>query len=439
MKNPFQTHPRAKHKILECLVTGSLLFLTALGTVFPLTVAVQEGRVDCFECHNRQGLKKKLGGGKEISLYVERTVLQETIHKDLTCVDCHLDAGSSPHPKPMHQVDCSGCHEESKVYLESIHGKAFSQGDLEAPNCATCHGKHDIFAVKDSRSSVARAKISKICIDCHTDEDIVRRHELPEPVQIRLYEKSVHGIVATGDSTQIAAVCIDCHGTHNIEPADDASSEMFKPHIPEVCSKCHADIAAEYAKSVHGTAIANNIFEAPVCTNCHGEHTITAPTEPTSKVAPKNIPTTCSACHEDVTLAEKYGFPARRYTTYLNSYHGVANKYGKTVVANCASCHGVHDILSASDPESRVNPANLTATCGGCHPEVHENILVGGKIHVEATLESSPGTYYVRKFYTWFISILMVGFVFYMVIETYGHIRRRYAGRSYENPSDKKR
>lgn len=283
---------------------------------------------------------------------------------------------------------------------------------------------------------VSRSRISELCLSCHTDEEIVRRHDLPQPEQIRVYEYSVHGKAVVGDSTRIAAVCTDCHGTHDIEPPDDPRSETYKPHIPKVCGKCHEEIAAQYATSVHGQAIAAGILDAPVCTDCHGEHTITPPTDPASKVAPKNIPKTCSACHEDVALAEKYGFPARRYTTYLNSYHGVANKYGRTTVANCASCHGVHDILPASDPRSRIYPANLPTTCGGCHPGAGKNILVGGKVHVKATRETSPGTYYVRRFYTWFISILMAGFILYMVIETYGHLRRRRAESRNENSPD---
>lgn len=424
------SHPGGRGKLARvfCYSVGLIIILVASLGAFAPTGALLQEKINCFECHGRKGLTKKLEGGQEISLFVDKAELLNSIHRELTCLDCHVDAGTIPHHEALSQVDCGRCHEESEVYLQSIHGLAFERGDLEAPNCANCHGKHDILGVHDPRSSVARGRITEICVGCHEDEEIVSHHDLPEPAQIKFYEKSVHG------GTRSAAVCVDCHGTHNIEPADDPRSEIFKPHIPKVCGKCHVAIAEEYAKSVHGTAIADGILDAPVCTDCHGEHTITAPTEPTSKVAAKNIPTTCAACHEDVALAEKYHFPARRYTTYLNSFHGVANKYGKTVVANCASCHGVHDILPSADPASKTHRGNLVATCGGCHPDAGENILVGGKIHVEATRESSPGTFYVRRFYTWFITILMVGFVFYMIVETYGRLKRRREASRNENP-----
>jgi len=221
------------------------------------------------------------------------------------------------------------------------------------------------------------------------------------------------------------AECIDCHGTHNIEPGDDPRSVNYKPKIPALCGRCHAEIGATYQRSVHGKAVAAGVSDAPVCTDCHGEHTIAAPAEPESKVAPTNIAKTCSECHESVALAEKYGLAAHRYSTYMNSYHGVANKYGRALVANCASCHGVHDILPSTDPASSIHPSRLPETCGKCHPGAGVNILKGGKIHIEASVESSPGTYYVRKFYTWFIATLGVGFVLYIGIETYGHFRRK--------------
>jgi len=44
-----------------------------------------------------------------------------------------------------------------------------------------------------------------------------------------------------------------------------------------------------------------------------------------------------------------------------------ASPGGQLFQANCASCHGVHNILPSSDPRSSVNAANLAKTCGVCH------------------------------------------------------------------------
>src|SRR5262249_56411080 len=85
--------------------------------------------------------------------------------------------------------------------------------------------------------------------------------------------------------------------------------------------------------------------------------------------------TTCARCHEGVRLSQEYGISARRATTYLESYHGLASKLGSQVVANCASCHGVHNILPSSDPRSTIHRANLIKTCGQCHPGVTEKFV----------------------------------------------------------------
>jgi hypothetical protein len=74
---------------------------------------------------------------------------------------------------------------------------------------------------------------------------------------------------------------------------------------------------------------------------------------------------------------------------------------------------------------STINKQNLPQTCGTCHPGASENFALG-QVHIEATKESSVGVYTVRKFYTWFIGILVTCFVLYAALETVGRVRRRY-------------
>ena len=81
----------------------------------------------------------------------------------------------------------------------------------------------------------------------------------------------------------------------------------------------------------------------------------------------------------------------RRETTYLASYHGLAARGGSQVVANCASCHGVHNILPSSDPRSTINHANLARTCGQCHPGVTEK-FTAARVHVDAPLSADVGS-----------------------------------------------
>jgi hypothetical protein len=99
---------------------------------------------------------------------------------------------------------------------------------------------------------------------------------------------------------------------------------------------------------------------------------------------------TCHWCHvmeresfENEKIAKEYGFAAARLATFTGSYHGAASRFGDATVANCASCHGSHGIRPSSDPKSSINPANLTRTCGKCHPGASANFAVG-KMHVDA-------------------------------------------------------
>ncbi len=78
--------------------------------------------------------------------------------------------------------------------------------------------------------------------------------------------------------------------------------------------------------------------------------------------------------HESTTLNEKYGLPAGRLRSFIDSYHGLKSKSGDTHVANCASCHGVHRILQSSDEFSSIHPNNLQKTCGECHPNISERL-----------------------------------------------------------------
>lgn len=158
-------------------------------------------------------------------------------------------------------------------------------------------------------------------------------------------------------------------GPHEILMAGDPKSSTFKFNVPGTCGKCHAQQTQQYIQSVHGQAIARGNWLAPVCTDCHGIHTIQAPDNPFSSVSAQALAQiTCARCHQGVRLAREFGVPGARVASYQASYHGLASRLGSTVVANCASCHGSHLILASSDPRSTINKANLAARCGQCHP-----------------------------------------------------------------------
>ena len=141
-----------------------------------------------------------------------------------------------------------------------------------------------------------------------------------------------------------------------------------------------------------GTALTRGNWHAPVCTDCHGIHTIKAPSDPKSAVAAGNVGNTCGSCHESVKLSN--GVRGRReigFRPTSSSYHGMASRVGSATVANCASCHGVHNILPSSDPRSTINHANLAKTCGQCHPGANDKFITS-KVHLDgATNKADVG------------------------------------------------
>jgi formate dehydrogenase gamma subunit len=95
----------------------------------------------------------------------------------------------------------------------------------------------------------------------------------------------------------------------------------------------------------------------------------------------------------------RFNMPLNRVPTYQDSYHGLAAREGRETVANCASCHGVHNIYPSSDPRSTVNRANLGKTCGKCHPDAGQRFAIG---HVHTLPPATAGGRvldFVKDFY----------------------------------------
>jgi formate dehydrogenase gamma subunit len=220
------------------------------------------------------------------------------------------------------------------------------------------------------------------------------RRKITIPEAVALYENSVHG--RSGNPN--AATCTDCHESHHLLRAGDQRSSIYRTNIPGTCGRCHASETEAYRIGVHGTALERGVVASPVCTDCHGEHLIRGPHDLNSPVASGAVSKTCSHCHEAERIRETFGLPSGRLSTYKDSYHGLASRGGSPVAANCASCHGFHEILPSSDPRSSVYPANLPATCGSCHPGAGAR-FAEGRVHVAMTRSDTPVLYWVRLIY----------------------------------------
>ncbi len=428
--------------ILAVLLTGVAL---SLCLVAPALGAAPAGPTneDCLGCHADKGLAKEVKG-KKISLYADEAVLKASVHGSLGCTDCHADITEVPHPEKLAPVSCQNCHPDAAgVFVQSIHGRkdgpqlacqdchgahdvkrssqlgttpcqtchaplvqkwrasvhgqAVAHGVQEAARCADCHGPaHKVLPQTDPGAPTSRMKMAETCGRCHADRAIIEKRQIPVPQAFQLYQKSVHGrAVAAGEA---AATCNTCHASHEILRANDPKSTVYRDSIPKTCGACHAEEAKAYLGSIHGTAMRNGATKAPVCTDCHGEHSISGTQDPNSPVSVAQVTRTCSSCHAVLAITEKYGLPENRVASYEDSFHGLAARGGNLTAANCASCHGFHDVRPSTDPKSSINPSNLPATCGKCHPGASEN-FAKGSVHVSVTRQQAPILYYVRTFY----------------------------------------
>lgn len=387
-------------------VAGALLLVLQPAVAFAAQAITKDV---CLGCHSTEGLQK-LRNGKPVSLQVQQEPFEKSVHGVFECTACHSDATQIPHKAELKPVECVTCHAATvQDYNGSIHGKARSQGFTEPATCTSCHGDiHRITSHADPVSPVSPKNVARTCAICHANAQLAEKFRIPVVRPVESYSQSVHArAVAAGKN---GAVCTDCHGAHTIRPAIDPASQISPAHVPETCGQCHTNVLAAFRDSIHGEAFARGIRDAPTCTDCHGEHRILARTEPRSPIFAANIPSeTCGRCHRDTRLSERFGLPSNQVPAFQDSFHGLALRAGQLTAANCASCHGVHDIRPSSDPRSHVNAANLAQTCGKCHPGAGKRFQLG-PVHILSSSLNVPVLFWIRAVYLAVI-ILTIGFM----------------------------
>ena len=447
-----RTVPRARQlPIIAALTSGLLLAFSTSAQNKPAA----NPDADCLACHNNPDLKSDAGQ----SVYVDQAKHEAGIHGVLNCTACHTGIKEYPHPKRIAKVECATCHadqaadlpksvhaalgadacmschgsahytqsaagvmpqqcaschsNEVKNFLSSVHGGAMARGQPGNPSCGGCHGSaHRILAAGDPLSPVAKQNLPNTCASCHSNPDFLAKYQIPFAQPVEAFRQSVHGrALAAGNAS--APSCSDCHSSHGILPGRNARSKTNHWNISASCGACHAGIKKIYDASVHGKAAANGAPDSPVCTDCHGEHAILAPGDPESSVNPARVSVlTCGRCHGDERIEARYNLPTDRVPTFADSFHGLASRSGSQTVANCASCHGVHNIFPSSDPRSTVNPANIAHTCGTCHPGAGQTFAIG-RVHIgAATQYESTAVKWIRRLY-WILIPLAIAFMFF--------------------------
>lgn len=394
------------HRLLPWAVFTAALLIALPGAA--------RGAEECLSCHDSED---NVG---DAALVVDVKAWETTPHgaAGISCADCHAGHVEYPHTASDARAACIDCHDDVAGELaRSAHGRPDAP-DLRHPGCGSCHGEvHELRAASDPDSLVGPVHMAKTCGACHSNPEMGAQEGIKLVQPIAAYEASVHaGGVARGEK---AATCSSCHGNHGILPGSDPASPVNRQNVPKTCAQCHAEIAETFEQSVHGVAAAAGIRESPVCTDCHGEHRILGPADKGSPVFASNVPKmTCGRCHGDLRVTEKFGMKDTAVTAFEDSFHGLASRSGSVSVANCASCHGVHDILPSSDPRSHIAPENLAATCGSCHPGAGQTFAISA-VHVlpGQKEESHPAVYWVRETYIWLIWMTIGGMFLHNLLD----------------------
>jgi len=271
-----------------------------------LVVLAADGRAaepisdsDCLDCHSDDTLVMTNESGRAVSLFVDESVLQASVHRTNTCQSCHIDI-TAAHPDdeaPVEQVECARCHErQSRTYGASVHGLAAEAGDAAAPTCHDCHDGHSLKPTSDPASPLHFSNLGATCGACHEQAaaDVAA---------------SIHGWAAAKGRRE-AATCIDCHAEHQIEPLRTAGTLKISA---DVCSKCHAserintkfdlpsDRVETFFASYHGLASQYGSALAANCASCHGYHLVLPSADPRSTISTNNLVATCGKCHPGAT------------------------------------------------------------------------------------------------------------------------------------------
>lgn len=320
----------------------------------------------CLNCHSHN-LTMEFRNGEAKPLNIDISSLQTSVHKKISCSDCHFGFSHSSHPhrnfRSMRDFSiassdtCRRCHfDKYTKTMDSIHYVMLGQGNLNSPVCTDCHGSHNILHLAKESVLIARR-----CQTCHAGV-------------YDLYVQSVHGKALFDEHNQDVPVCVDCHTAHNIK---SPLTLDYREHIPDMCSNCHASgtVMNKYGLS---TDVVKSYLS-----NFHG-----------------------------VTLR------------FYRKQREELNKPAKQI-AVCTDCHGTHNIATTRNTDPAIVKANLVKRCRQCHEDATENFPDAWMSHYKPTLATAPLIFTINQAYRIFIPVMVLGIVLQILLHIWRYIASR--------------
>jgi cytochrome b subunit of formate dehydrogenase len=370
---------------------------------------------DCLSCHSNTELSMERDG-ETISLFVAKDTYTSSAHAETSCAQCHTDVTPSLERScetVTSKVDCSICHAEPvNDYNTGIHGTLHARGDPDAPTCLDCHGKHEILLKEVPSSPTFKRNVPALCATCHrAGEQAAVRIESTVPDIFASYLDSIHGKGLVESGLLVTATCADCHTPHSELPIADERSSIHHTNVASTCGGCHHGIEETFKTSIHyPTEEGDADHRLPSCEDCHSSHTISRTDETDFRFLMMDQ---CGRCHE--TEAE----------TFFDTFHGKVSRLGAAAAAKCYDCHGTHNILPASDPNSMLGREHVVETCGSCHPGSHRR-FAGYLTHAT---HHDPEKYPWLFWAFWGMTALLVGTLTFALLHTLAWLVRLWLSR----------
>jgi len=444
----------------------------------------------CLGCHGERGVMKTFQNNESVAAYVNPQRLRASAHGRLACDACHTDFSDDSHPKRTFRskqqyrirasVVCRRCHGREQLKKKPVHGAVLAEyKEGVSPVCTDCHEAHSTFGAKGGK---VLGSEREFCMNCHAGRpEMVFRdgEELTLLVDTAALQASVHRELSCSDchfgfsskehpkrnfmtrrdfsiaSSQTcrrchfdkytktlesihftllsqgnlaAPVCTDCHGSHSVR-----EGRVEKILSGKRCKQCHRDIYDIYAQSVHGRALIDeHNQDVPICVDCHKAHDIR---DPRTTEYHERIPEMCGDCHANRKIVGKYGLSTEVVKSYLSDFHGVTlgfyrmqrgGRYtpGKPI-AVCTDCHGTHNISRTVGADATIIKANLVKRCRKCHSNANENFPSAWLSHYEPGMNKASLVFVVDEIYEIFMPVMIIGLLLQILLHIWRYAINR--------------
>jgi hypothetical protein len=276
---------------------------TVLALFIAPVWAVAADEEGCAICHKYSGLARLDKTGKVRLFYVNNDMYKNSVHGKVLCRNCHLNLDIIPHTdaKP---VDCATkCHlKEPSTNVDfshgnlitelnnSIHSKTTADGSTkefsdDMPGCTDCHLNSIYRPVQglNQEGGISQNALRR-CIGCHTEEEWANRY----------YQHFSHRLHSSRTPVDTVNLCLNCHKDEQL---------MERHNLPST---------ENYRDTYHWKGVLYGDRNMPDCIGCHAPvgysiHSLASMQNSKSPVYMTNLRRTCAStessqeCHPGAT------------------------------------------------------------------------------------------------------------------------------------------